>query len=202
MTTPMTRQQVRDRLDDARRHGRPALLDGAQLAGADLRGLNLGGAFLQGAHLAGADLGQASLSGAYLQRADLRGANLQEADLQRANLREANLTDANLQEANLQEAQLGKADVDEYRPAGRESGSRRISAFRTSTWSTCAPRVGHTGRASRCCHSCGAWCRRDASSGPSRPTRRSCRRHRSEHREPPGGYAGARYDDGAAERHP
>lgn len=111
MTTPMTREQLHARLDDARRHGRPALLDGAQLEGADLRGLNLSGAFLHGAHLAGADLGQASLSGAYLQRADLRGANLQQADLQRANLREANLTDANLQDANLHDAQLGKATL-------------------------------------------------------------------------------------------
>ena len=132
MTTPMTHEQLHARLDDARRHGRPALLDGAQLEGADLRGLNLGGAFLQGAHLAGADLEQAYLSGAYLQGADLRGANLKAANLQRANLREANLTGRQPPGCQSPGCPAWQGHVDEYRPAGRElaAGLSRYSAHR------------------------------------------------------------------------
>ena len=111
MTTPMTLQDVQASIDNARRQGRPILLNGANLEGLSLQGINLAGAWLQGARLTKVNLQGACLRGAYLQYADLRGANLQDADLQQANLHTANLSTAKLQRANLQNAQLGDANM-------------------------------------------------------------------------------------------
>ena len=63
-----------------------AVLRGANLGIADLRGANLSEAVLSGADLSGADLGRADLSEANLSGANLSGANLDRADLRGANL--------------------------------------------------------------------------------------------------------------------
>jgi uncharacterized protein YjbI with pentapeptide repeats len=74
---------------------------GANLAGADLSGVNLNRADLRGAILSVANLGDASLRGANLEGAELRGTNLLGADLSGAGLRGANLHGANLERTNL-----------------------------------------------------------------------------------------------------
>jgi uncharacterized protein YjbI with pentapeptide repeats len=108
-----------------------ALVKGAQLDAADLRGAlavdvflvkatlreaklqraDLGGANLQGANLGSANLQEARLVFADLQGADLTVTNLQEAHLGYANLQGAKLGGANLQEANLIGANLQGADL-------------------------------------------------------------------------------------------
>jgi hypothetical protein len=67
-------------------NGVQAILEGANLRGANLRGANLSGAYLRWASLSGADLRWASLRGADLIGADLAGADLHEADLRGADL--------------------------------------------------------------------------------------------------------------------
>lgn len=76
-------------------------LQGADLFGADLRGV-----FLAYADLREADLGRANLQGACLayanlQRANLKGANLENVDLFKADLKDVNLKGVNLEETNL-----------------------------------------------------------------------------------------------------
>jgi hypothetical protein len=97
------------------------LMEGAQLAGADLRGArlrnaNLAGADLRGAQLGGADLAYTSLAGAklwsaHLNQAAMMGANLRNADVSRADLTNANLTYAVLKGADLSGANLAGADL-------------------------------------------------------------------------------------------
>jgi len=97
------------------------LMEGAQLAGADLRGArlrnaSLAGADLRGAHLGGADLAYISLAGAklwsaQLNQAALMGANLRNADVGSADLSGANLTYAVLKGADLTGANLAGADL-------------------------------------------------------------------------------------------
>jgi uncharacterized protein YjbI with pentapeptide repeats len=82
-------------------------LEYAQLAGADLPGVDLSEAELRGASLSGANLSQARLP-----LANLTGATLREADLQGAYLVCAGLCGADLRGANLAGAQLGGADLD------------------------------------------------------------------------------------------
>ena len=98
-----------------------AVLNGADLRGADLlnavlSGANLHNANLLNAVLSGADLLRAVLSGADLRCADLRdavlnGADLRDADLRGTDLRKADLRNANLRNANLRGAYLLNADL-------------------------------------------------------------------------------------------
>ncbi|MDH5757628.1 MAG: pentapeptide repeat-containing protein, partial [Nitrospinota bacterium] len=84
----------------------------AILERANLKGANLVGAMLREANLLGALLDQVILKGASLQGANLRGARIMEANLQEANLREAILQGANLEGANLEGAMLIKANLE------------------------------------------------------------------------------------------
>lgn len=105
-------------------------LNSANLANADLRGLNLRQAQLnhsdlQSADLRGiirkgrahpsfgwaADLRGANLQGAILFGADLRGGRLRDANLAKANLARANLQDAVMRDAELQDANLYEANL-------------------------------------------------------------------------------------------
>jgi hypothetical protein len=82
------------------------LLEGANLAGADLWKANLAGANLKNVNLAGADLW-----GANLKRTDLWNANLKSAELIRANLDGADLRNVNLEGADLWKANLKAAKL-------------------------------------------------------------------------------------------
>jgi GlpG protein len=82
-------------------------LEGADLAGADLRAANLAGKSLRGARLASADL-----RGAFLRYADLTRADLTGADLQRSYLRHANLSHTVLHGANLGGAEANGIRLD------------------------------------------------------------------------------------------
>ncbi len=99
-------------------------LDGADLEGANLPGIDLGAARLEGAKLGRADLRQASLNGAHLVRADLGFVNLQHgsaegADFSEAKLdhldardaRDAGFRKAVLRNADLSFARLARADL-------------------------------------------------------------------------------------------
>lgn len=110
---------------------RYAVLDLANLQGADLAAANLEGAHLVYANLDKVDLQLANLQGANLERANLQGANLKEtrlaganlrwsklqganlflSDLTKANLRQANLQGAYFEGARLDSAYLGEADL-------------------------------------------------------------------------------------------
>lgn len=105
---------------------RRLFLADAVLQHADLHGANLRKAFLHKANLRGADLHDSNLQvtnlhdanlqdailhGASLQRSNLQGANLQVANLQNANLQDAILQNAILQGANLQLANLQNANL-------------------------------------------------------------------------------------------
>jgi hypothetical protein len=68
--------------------------------------VHLEGADLSGAVLGGMDLRETNLSGANLSGANLRGAYLDETDLREANLEGAHLDGANLQRADLSNARL------------------------------------------------------------------------------------------------
>ena len=103
-----------------------AVLDGENLAGADLTAASLYRAELGGADLRGAILAKADLEGADLSGADLRGANLRGADLRRANLAGADLTGADLTGAFLVNALLYGADLTNGRISG---GELRGAAF-------------------------------------------------------------------------
>ena len=84
----------------------------AELAGADLSGLDLRRANLYAADLQGANLSDAILAKAHLSEANLSGANLTGADLRGANLMAANLSGADLTGARLQAAILTGADLE------------------------------------------------------------------------------------------
>jgi uncharacterized protein YjbI with pentapeptide repeats len=91
-------------------------LDGAELAGiqlklADLSGANLVAANLAGANLVAADLYQANLSNALFAKADLDGAHLSKANLSEASLNGATLIGANLNMAFLRGADLTSCTV-------------------------------------------------------------------------------------------
>ena len=90
---------------------RKAVLQDADLSGANLKKADLSGANLKKADLFDANLQKAVLSHANLQEAVLFNANLQEARLWDANLQEAHLFNANLQEADLWGADLRGADL-------------------------------------------------------------------------------------------
>jgi hypothetical protein len=88
----MTPEQIKEVLEnhnkwlETEEGGKRAILWGADLRDADLRGAILWGADLRGAILWGADLRDADLRGAILRGAILREANLREANLEGANL--------------------------------------------------------------------------------------------------------------------
>jgi hypothetical protein len=86
-------------------------LIGALLNMANLSGANLGWADLIGAHLNMANLNAANLGGADLSRADLSGADLIEADLRGSRLYDADLSEADLGGADLRGADLSEADL-------------------------------------------------------------------------------------------
>lgn len=73
----------------------------ARLDGADLRRADLRGAWLGDTTLSGADLRWARLQGAWLKRADLSHADLRKANLQGAHLLGTSLLGADLRETNL-----------------------------------------------------------------------------------------------------
>jgi hypothetical protein len=97
------------------------LMEGVQLAAADLRGARLRntslvGADLRGAQLGGADLAYSNLvgvkfSGTHLAQVTMVGANLRNADLAGAELQGANLAYIILQSADLREADFTGADL-------------------------------------------------------------------------------------------
>jgi uncharacterized protein YjbI with pentapeptide repeats len=87
-------------------------LEGANLAGADLRGSTIFHAHLERANLRGAHLEDASLPGTSLDEADLRGAHLKRADLRGTSLCAAQMQGANLRDAMLHEAKLDGADFE------------------------------------------------------------------------------------------
>ena len=103
-------------------------LEGADLGGANLAGLDLRGWRLQYLNLRGADLGGANLEDSVQLGTDLRGANLGGANLRGVKLEGANLGGANLggadlrgvkpEGANLRGANLGGADLTSSRLAG------------------------------------------------------------------------------------
>ena len=88
-----------------------ATLEGANLAGAYLVEVKLTGATLEGANLAGAYLREAKLTEAELVHANLTGSHLRDANLEGAELVRANLTGATLEGANLAGAELWDANL-------------------------------------------------------------------------------------------
>jgi uncharacterized protein YjbI with pentapeptide repeats len=78
-----------------------ALLDGCNLAAANLDHCDLTGASLKGVSLSRASLWEAKLGGADLRDADLRNAKLDHADLRGADLTGANMDGASLKFALL-----------------------------------------------------------------------------------------------------
>jgi len=88
-----------------------ANLEYANLTGAKLIGVNLVEADMKSAILQGANLESSELMGSFLEGADLTDANLQNVDLTGANLTGANLTGANLTDADLTDADLTDADL-------------------------------------------------------------------------------------------
>jgi hypothetical protein len=104
---------------------RRCLLDGRDLAGADLsrahmRDSSLQRARLTGTKLVGADLTDARFVSADLTGADLTGATLREADLTRAVLKDAKLVRADLRRTRLFRADLSGADLTGAELAGAD----------------------------------------------------------------------------------
>jgi hypothetical protein len=90
---------------------RGAQLQGARLDGGNIQKARLDGAQLQGTSLVGAQLQGARLDGANLRKARLRGVQLQGARLNQAQLQEVRLIDVQLQGARLAGSQLQGADL-------------------------------------------------------------------------------------------
>ena len=106
---------------------RGALADGL-LEGADLKYANLDGAILAGADLKRAYLSFGKLAGADLRNADLEGAILRAADLAEAMLINARLDGVKLLDANLQSANLHGASLRGANLAGADlNGVRGLS---------------------------------------------------------------------------
>jgi hypothetical protein len=107
------------------------LLEGANLAGADLWKANLAGANLKNVNLAGADLWNANLKGAELISANLEGANLINVNLEGADLWKANLKGAKLIFAVLDsQTFIWGCDVDDQTTFNiKELSSAKIEPF-------------------------------------------------------------------------
>jgi len=96
------RNQALERLSDS-----GLWLDGLNLSGAELEGLQAPHGRWRGVALNNSILRHACLRDADLQGCDLREADLRNADLQHADLRDADLRDADLRGADLRHANLG-----------------------------------------------------------------------------------------------
>jgi len=83
----------------------------ANLSGLDLIQVDLTRANLRGANLSHAKLDQATLTGAAMQGADLRKANFTQATMTRVNVTGADLRKATLDQATLTDADLTSADL-------------------------------------------------------------------------------------------
>lgn len=90
---------------------RRTLLDGASLDRADLHGARLEGAVLNGARLRGTNLSEANLTGAEFNRASMQGAQLVGATLLATRLDMAQLQGADLTRAELSAVSLRSADL-------------------------------------------------------------------------------------------
>ena len=111
-------------------------LSEANLNGVNLTGANLYGADLTGANLYGADLAGANLTGADLTGADLAGANLARADLTGAKLTRADLAGANLYRAKGQRGELlvGSNPIITIGPMGSRRDSLIIQNYADDVW--------------------------------------------------------------------
>ena len=111
MKPKLSREQVEQIIETARREGKRADLRYVDLYEANLTGLDFGGADLSQSDLGRADLSKTSLSQATLNTANLFEANLRQANLQAATLIEANLHGVNLREARLIQTNLMRANL-------------------------------------------------------------------------------------------
>lgn len=84
----------------------------AKLEGANLQGKDLSGVNFENAELEKANLSNANLTGANLEHADLEESNLKCANLTNANLKYADLEQANLKGANIKGAILKEAELE------------------------------------------------------------------------------------------
>lgn len=84
---------------------------GADLSGADLKGINLQGIDLRNINFEGADLRGANFKGASFYRTNLKGAFLENADLRHSNLKGADLRNSDLRGAKFNGADLSYADL-------------------------------------------------------------------------------------------
>jgi uncharacterized protein YjbI with pentapeptide repeats len=114
---------------------RRCLLDGRDLAGADLGRAHLRDASFQRtrlprAKLVGADATDARFVSADLSGADLSEATLREADLTRANLRGAKLVGADMRRARLFRADLSGADLTGAELTGADFSSAVLDGAR------------------------------------------------------------------------
>ncbi len=119
---PLTREEILERIRTrASLEGED--MTGAKLSGLDLSGMNLKKALLTGADLSGAKMEGTDLSGAFLSKATLTavqasGATLRGADLVRATMSRADLSKAALEEADLSESDLSRASLSKAMAAG------------------------------------------------------------------------------------
>jgi len=93
ITTPLSREDVIRKLNEAREVQRPPDFTGNHLQGTDLRELDLKQAIMVEADLSGANLEGANLSEVDLRRAKLQGANLKNTHLSHATLYKATYDD-------------------------------------------------------------------------------------------------------------
>lgn len=112
---PMSRHDV----ESALRSGNDKLM-GANLAGANLSGLDFRGQFLpgtnfQGCNLDGADFSHSELQGADLQKTSAKGARFEAADLSNIKAAGANFSSGEFDRSNMQAADLQGADFSNAR---------------------------------------------------------------------------------------
>jgi uncharacterized protein YjbI with pentapeptide repeats len=99
---------------------------GPFLGYAKLDGADLGGAYLRGVNLERASLSQANLSGAYLKGANLKKARLKDANLRRVNLESADLTEAYLIDVNLSNADMRSSNLTEANLCGADLSNTKL----------------------------------------------------------------------------
>jgi len=97
----ITREQLEERLKEARQKNVPPQLYGIQLENANLTGVNFSKANLHGANLRHSNLCEANFSGADLSNAQLSGCNLRYANFTKADLTFASVDWADLSYDNL-----------------------------------------------------------------------------------------------------
>jgi len=111
MKPRLSREQVEQIIETARRDGKRADLRYVDLYEANLARLDFGGADLSQSDLGRADLSKTNLSQATLNTTNLFEANLRQANLQAATLIEANLHGVNFREARLIQTNLMRANL-------------------------------------------------------------------------------------------